>query len=55
MGVYKIAAPIAPARTPRVIKPVGLPPKLFGTTLATGAGGAARLEAEATGSVIILK
>jgi len=58
IGVYKIAAPIAPARTPRVIKPVGLPPNLFTTTLvwvAIGAGGVARLTAEATASVIVLK
>ena len=54
MGVYKIAAPIAPARTPTVIKPVGLPPKALVAVLVITVG-VERLTADATASDIILK
>ena len=55
MGVYKIAAPIAPARTPRVIKPVGLPPNALVALLVIIAGDWA-IPADAIGcSDIILR
>ena len=54
MGVYKIAAPIAPARTLRVIKPVGLPPNALVTLLVITADGWVRLPTDAIGSVDII-